>query len=82
MDTLTHTMNNLFEQLGLPCRDRDIEAFVHRHKPLAEGVALADAVIWSDNQAEFIREAIDLDSDWAEVVDQLDARLRQFQTSH
>ena len=39
-------------------------------------VALADAPCWTPAQAAFLREEILEDADWAEVVDQLDARLR------
>ena len=76
MDTFVHSLNTLFEQLGLPCSDRDIEEFVARHRPLDPAVTLANATFWQQTQADFIREAIELDSDWAELVDQLDAMLR------
>lgn len=76
MDTSTHTFNALFEQLGLPSSDTDVESFVAAHQPLGKSIALSEASFWSATQAEFLKQAIKDDSDWAEVVDQLDARLR------
>ncbi|TQV86312.1 DUF2789 domain-containing protein [Exilibacterium tricleocarpae] len=76
MDTFEHSLNTLFEQLGLPGSDSDIEAFVARHRPLARAVTLPNASFWNQHQADFIREAIEQDSDWTEWVDQLDAMLR------
>ncbi len=76
MDTSFHTLNTLFAQLGLPDSDRDIDAFVHRHCNLDGDVRLDKAMFWTPAQADFLREAILEDSDWGEVVDQLDSRLR------
>lgn len=76
MDTSEHNMSTLFAQLGLPNSERDIEGFIAEHRDLRKTEALADADFWNAAQAAFLREAIEEDSDWAEVVDQLDARLR------
>lgn len=76
MDTSQHTINTLFMQLGLPNTDKEIEKFVSKHKPLAQGVALSEASFWTGTQAAFIKEAIEEDADWASIVDQLDARMR------
>ena len=75
MDTSIHNMNNLFAQLGLPDNDIAVEAFVREHH-LESNVRLDQANFWSTAQATFIREALQEDSDWSEMVDQLDARLR------
>jgi len=45
------------------------------HSPLATYVLLAEAPFWSTAQAAFLREEILNDADWAEVIDQLNARL-------
>ncbi|HFB65182.1 MAG TPA: DUF2789 domain-containing protein [Aeromonadales bacterium] len=71
-----HSLNDLFLQLGLGNTDKDIDNFISSHSPLPESVALADAPFWTPAQAEFIREAIEEDSDWSEVVDELNAALR------
>ncbi len=75
MDTSRHTLQNLFEQLGLASSDAAIEAFVANNR-LQASIPLAQAAFWSAGQAQFIREAIEEDADWAEIVDQLDAQLR------
>lgn len=76
MDTSMHSMNTLFEQLGLPSANADIDAFVSRHGPLNAQVSLHDAPFWTDAQARFVSDAWCQDSDWTELVDQLDALLR------
>ena len=76
MDTSTHTMSTLFAQLGLPNSDEEIQRFIETHRELRSTEELADASFWNAGQAAFLREAIEDDSDWAEVVDQLDASLR------
>lgn len=76
MDSAYHSMVNLFQQLGLPSEPDKIDDFISRHRCLHDAVSLDAAPFWSDSQAEFIREALQEDSDWAEAVDQLDARLR------
>lgn len=75
MDTSAHTLQTLFQQLGLSATDVAIENFVHNNHLGAE-IPLDHAACWSAGQAQFIREALDDDSDWSEVVDQLDALLR------
>ena len=77
MDTPNHTLVDLFNQLGLANGAGDIESFVAEHRPLAAGVRLDDAPFWSPAQAQFLREEINDDADWAEVVDQLNLMLRR-----
>ena len=76
MEPTVHSLRNLFEQLSLPSSEAEIERFVAAHRPLAAGIALADAPCWSAAQAQFLREEIEDDADWAEVVDQLNLMLR------
>jgi hypothetical protein len=78
MDTSTHDMPGLFAQLGLPTSDTAIENFIYNNH-LGRDIPLDHAAFWSAGQAQFIREALEQDSDWAEVVDQLDAQLRHLQ---
>lgn len=75
MDTSKHDIEGLFLQLGLPNSPASIEAFVHNNH-LPDNIPLERAAFWSAGQAQFIHEAIEQDSDWAEIVDQLDAQLR------
>lgn len=74
MDTSPHNFAALFKQLGLPNSQQEIDAFLAAHR-LVDGQALADAPFWSAAQAEFLREALEEDSDWAEEVDELACRL-------
>ncbi len=76
METPIHTINNLFAQLGLPSDTMAIDNFIADHRPLASGIELPDAPFWTKAQASFLREEVREDADWAEIVDQLDARLR------
>ena len=76
MDMTQHTMENLFLQLGLDNSEEAIEQFIKQHD-LHENVKLENAYFWSPAQAAFIKECLALDSDWAEVVDQLNVQLRQ-----
>ncbi len=77
MDTSNHyNMRTLFEQLGLSSNPDDIDAFMDAHK-LEQSERIEDAAFWSPSQASFIREAIVQDAEWAELVDHLDAELRQ-----
>lgn len=76
MDAGYQTIGNLFQQLGLPSSPEKVDEFVARHRCLSDGMALDEAPFWTDSQAEFLREAIQEDSDWSEAVDQLDVRLR------
>lgn len=74
MDTSAHSLSNLFVQLGLAADAASIDRFISEHR-LAPDVRVADAPFWTAAQAGFLREALEEDSDWVEVVDELDARL-------
>lgn len=75
MEQHRHSINNLFAQLGQPSDTTSIACFIALHGPLAPGIRLPDASFWSPTQAAFLREAIVNDSDWAEVVEQLNLAL-------
>lgn len=75
MESSIHTLRDLFGQLGLPDDAASIEAFVAAHRPLPAGVALADASFWTPSQAQFLREEVADDADWAEIVDTLGSLL-------
>ncbi|UTA49000.1 DUF2789 domain-containing protein [Simiduia sp. 21SJ11W-1] len=72
----SHTIDELFQQLGLEHTDEAIEAFIESHKLKRDDGELYDAPFWSSSQAKFLEEAKAYDADWAEPVDELDARLR------
>ena len=76
MDTITHTLKDLFSQLGLPQDEEEARDFISLHRPLADETKLYQAHWWNPAQAAFLKEAIELDAEWAEAVDELDALLR------
>ena len=75
METQFHTMENLFLQLGLDSSPAGVEQFIAEHT-IDEQQSLDQAEFWTPAQAAFIRECLEADSDWAEIVDQLNASLR------
>lgn len=75
MNAHYHSLAELFRQLGLPDEPAAIARFIDGQGPLPLGTALADATQWSSSQAQFLREQIADDADWAEVVDALNALL-------
>ncbi|MDM7457105.1 MAG: DUF2789 domain-containing protein [Tepidimonas sp.] len=77
MEKLVYRFHDLFAQLGLSNRDEDILQFIANHRPLDPEVDLPDAPFWSPAQASFLREALEQDSSWSELVDQLNAALRE-----
>lgn len=77
MEASLHSLNNLFAQLGLAASDAEIESFIQTHSHLASYISLADAPYWTPTQAAFLHEEILKDADWAEVIDQLNARLHK-----
>lgn len=76
MESPYHTMNTLFDQLGLPSDDLSIRRFVNSH-PLDSGTLLPEAPFWSPSQADFLRDALYNDSDWSTPIDELDRMLRR-----
>jgi len=75
MNHANHPMGELFKQLGLPFKPLQIQAFIAAHRPLPSGRLLADACFWSASQADFLREALEQDSDWSSIADQLSRAL-------
>jgi hypothetical protein len=71
MNTPFHALSDLFRQLGLADEPAAIERFISTHRPLPAGQALCDAPFWSPSQAQFLRESLARDADWAEPVDTL-----------
>ena len=77
MENPQHSLPALFKQLGLADDPISIDQFIASHSPLKPELHLAEAFFWSKSQAQFLREEILEDADWAEVVDQLDVMLRK-----
>lgn len=70
------TMSELFGQLGLPSELESIENFIDKYKGLPEKTHIEDAPFWTSAQASFIRGSLEEDAEWAELIDQLNNRLR------
>lgn len=68
------SINLLFDQLGLPSSDAEIEAFIAAHL-LPDGVKLSDAEFWDNSQRDFLKEQLNADAEWAIPVDELNERL-------
>ncbi|WP_346798423.1 DUF2789 domain-containing protein [Halomonas sp. Bachu 37] len=79
MEQPVHHFSELFEQLGLPSDAASIERFISRNSPLPPNMSLSEAPCWNEGQAELLREAVQEDADWAEVVDHLDASMHKQQ---
>ena len=75
MERPVHTLSNLFAQLGRPSDEAAIQQFIAAHRPLPGAMRLHEAACWTPAQAAFLCEAILDDSDWAEVVDDLNSKL-------
>ncbi|GLP98497.1 hypothetical protein GCM10007891_03510 [Methylophaga thalassica] len=76
MEPPIHTLSELFSQLGLPKAAEEVEHFIEKHRPLAKEIPLHEASFWNGSQKEFLKQQIALDADWAELIDQLNSRLR------
>jgi Protein of unknown function (DUF2789) len=74
MEMITHDLNQLFEQLGLPSSTADINAYIAAHR-LSADVPIAQAWFWDVSQAQFLTKALADDSDWSNAVDTLASRL-------
>ncbi len=75
MENSIHRLCEMFQQLGLPDDVASIERFIRTHRPLSNATPVADAPFWTASQAQFLREEIAKDGDWAELVDVLGSLL-------
>ncbi|KGS13457.1 MULTISPECIES: DUF2789 domain-containing protein [Pseudomonas syringae group] len=76
MEQTTTTINDLFAQLALDSDDESIETFIISHQ-LPDDVKLIDADFWTPRQADFLKEQLHEDAEWAIVVDELNVRLHK-----
>ncbi|MBT9496054.1 MULTISPECIES: DUF2789 domain-containing protein [Zoogloea] len=76
MESHTHSIANLFAQLGLPNDEEAINTFIGTHAPLPHDVQLTNASFWTPAQATFLKTEIAEDADWSAVIDTLDVQLR------
>jgi hypothetical protein len=74
MQAVNHTIGPLFDQLGLDSSETAIAEFIHQHR-LADDTSLKGASFWNKAQRQFIDESWHQDSDWCELIDQLNLLL-------
>ncbi len=77
MHTPAYSLNTLFAQMGLANSDEAIDAFISSHSPIPGDIQLPDAACWNASQAALLKQAVVDDSDWTEVVEQLDALMHK-----
>jgi len=76
MEPFSHRLSELFAQLGLASDEKSIAAFIARHAPLDPALRIEDAPFWTPAQAAWLREELQDDADWTELIDQLSLALR------
>ena len=54
MEQPIHTLNCLFDQLGLPSNDDDIAGFIERHKPVGDAVYIHQMSFFNKSQRAFL----------------------------
>lgn len=69
------TMTELFKQLGLPSDEASIQVFIAQNEGVCRHCGLVQAVIWTDSQRNFLKEAVADDADWALPAEALTAAL-------
>lgn len=77
MMSMNHRFSELFAQLGLPDHPEEIRHFIWSHSPLDPALRIDEAPFWTPAQSRLLREELAANADWAHVVDQLSAALRQ-----
>jgi hypothetical protein len=76
METPIHSIVSLFDQLGLDSSEQGINNFIDKNGLLLGNKELHKAGFWTTSQASFLKQALDEDADWVEIVNQLDVMLR------
>ena len=76
MEPPIHSIVSLFDQLGLDSTEEGINHFIEKNRPLPSSIELHKASFWTTSQASFLKQVLDEDADWVEVVNELDVMLR------
>ncbi|WP_299787606.1 DUF2789 domain-containing protein [uncultured Shewanella sp.] len=76
MDTTPQDLSHLFEQLGLENSEESIAEFISKYK-IPDDVLLTQAEFWNDSQRCFLKESLEEDAQWSELIDHLDTQLRK-----
>lgn len=75
MEPNIHSLSSLFDQLGLESSLEAMEQFISEHT-FQDGQAIYEAPFWSQSQKNFLKQALECDADWSELVDQLAVLLK------
>lgn len=75
MERIVRNMSSLFAQLGQAYEAGAISKFIEANGPLDGDTQLHEAEFWSPMQANFLREAILDDAEWAGIVEALNSEL-------
>ena len=76
MESQSHTLSSLFDQLGLDAKNKSVDNFITVNRTIPRNVELHEATFWNSSQASFLKQMKDEDADWAGIIDQLDVMLR------
>ncbi|MFT5235823.1 MAG: hypothetical protein ACI8SK_000040 [Shewanella sp.] len=76
MDTTPQDLSHLFEQLGMDNSEESIDTFI-ASKQIPANVLICQAEFWNESQKSFLRESIEEDAQWSELIDQLDTQIRK-----
>ena len=77
MESPTHDLKGLFDQLGLDSTQKAIDDFIASHSPLPDDKKLIDADFWTPQQAQLLKEWLREDGEEAITVDELNVRLHR-----
>jgi hypothetical protein len=77
METVIHSLESLFDQLGLDSSTQSIAQFASTHRLMPGVGEFYNAAFWSPSQAAFLKQSKEEDADWAVVVDQLNVMLHE-----
>lgn len=80
MEISAQKLSALFDRLGLDSNDQAIKAFIEKNRPLPKQTPLHQATIWNQAQAAILEEALKEDANWAELVDSLEALLKDVES--
>lgn len=76
MDTTPQDLSHLFEQLGIDNSEDNIDKFIADNQ-IPNNVLISQANFWNESQKSFLKEAIDEDAQWSELIDHLDVLIRR-----
>ena len=76
MDTTPQDLSHLFEQLGIDNSEDNIDKFIADNQ-IPKNVLISQADFWNESQKSFLREAIEEDAQWSELIDHLDVLIRR-----